>query len=201
MADFYYIDQGDVESYLQTALSDKAQDTFDLMLPLLQDTIDTYCNRTWNFTNPVTETFDAIADGASPHAASTFFVKYPSISTINSITIGGSPWDLTYAFNYKTHVKLQTGPGSFLLTTPLGFQSVVINYNSDAAQNPPKAVKAAFIQWIANMIQTGPDAGRDVDEVQTGTVRVRYSKDKSNEMPDFVKMVLEKYRLSPVDRF
>ena len=25
------------------------------------------------------------------------------------MTIGGSQWDLTYAFNYKTHVKLQTG--------------------------------------------------------------------------------------------
>lgn len=201
MPDFYYIEQAEVEGYLGADLSDTNQKTFDTLLPLLQDVIDTYCNRTWNFTNPVIETFDAIADGASPHAASTFFVKNPTISAINSITIGGSPWDLTYAFNYKTHIKLLTNPQAMLLPTPLGYQAVVVSYDSDAAQNPPKAVKAAFIQWIANMIQTAPDSGRDVDEVQTGTVRVRYSKDKSNEMPDFVKMVLERYRLSPVDRF
>jgi hypothetical protein len=123
MSDFYYIEQADVESYLGADLSDSNQKTFDLLLPLLQDTIDTYCNRSWNFTNPVTETFDAIQDGAAPYASTTFFVKYPSITAINSVTIGGSPWDLTYAFNYKTHVKLQTGPGSFLLPTPLGYQA------------------------------------------------------------------------------
>src|SRR3954453_13325002 len=115
MPDFYYIEQADVENYLGADLSDSNQKTFDFLLPVLQDVIDTYCNRSWNFTNPVTESFDALADGAAPHANNTFFVKNPSIPAINSVTIGGSPWDLTYAFNYKTHVKLLTGPGSFLL--------------------------------------------------------------------------------------
>lgn len=193
MADIYYIDQGDVESYLQASLSDKQQNTFDLLLPLLQDTIDTYCNRSWNFENPVTETYDGNID--------TFYAKYPKITAINSVSVGGQAWDMTYVYNYGTHIKLGISPNMVLLPNPFGLQAVTVSYNSDAAQNPPKAIKAAFVMWLANMIQTAPDAGKDVDEVQTGTVRVRYSKDTSNQMPDFVKMVLDKYRLPPVDRF
>src|SRR4051812_45895558 len=110
MADFYYIGQGDIENYLQSSLSDKQEATFDLLLPLLQDTIDTYCNRSWNFENPITETFDATID--------TFYAKYPKITAINSVTVGGSAWDLTNAYNYGTHFKLGSFPNTALLSNP-----------------------------------------------------------------------------------
>lgn len=186
MSDFYYITQADVEAYLGVDLTPNGIATFELMQPLLQDAIDTYCNRSWNFENPVEETFD-ISDGTT----GLFYVKYPDISAINSISVDGSAIDLTTISNNTARVKF----------TPYGSQTVVISYNSAAAQNPPKAIKLAFIQWMARMIQTAPDAGRDVAQTQAGTVSVRYAQDKQPDMPDFVRMVLDKYRLPPIDRF
>jgi hypothetical protein len=193
MPDIYYIEQADVENYLGSSLSDSNQKTFDLLLPLLQDTIDSYCNRSWNFTNPVVETYDGNID--------TFYAKYPKITAINSVTVGGSAWALTDAYNYGTHVKLGAFPNTALLSNPYGLQAVVISYNSDAAQTPPKAIKAAFVEWMASKLQTAPQGGRDVTRVQTGSVSVSYADNKTNEMPDFVKMVLNRFRLPPVDRF
>ena len=46
-----------------------------------------------------------------------------------------------------------------------------------------------------------PDSGNDVKQVQTGSVSVTYAADKVGGILDFVKMVLDSYRLSPVDRF
>ena len=54
MPDIYYIEQADVENYLGADLSDSNQKTFYFLLPLLQDMIQHDCNRSWNFTNPVT---------------------------------------------------------------------------------------------------------------------------------------------------
>lgn len=213
MADFYYIEQADVENYLQSSLSDKAQSAFDLMLPLLQDAVDTYCNRTWNFENPVTENFDAFEDGAAPYARNTFFVSSPPISKtvadanypraggVISVTVGDTPFDMQYVYSYKTYVKLGLSPSAVPLLNPFGYQSVEIVYNSDAAQNVPKPVKLALVEWMARKLQSAPDAGNDVKQVQTGSVSVTYAADKVGSVPDFVKMVLDNYRLSPVDRF
>lgn len=188
MADFLYITQPDLEGYLGSPLSDKATLTFETLLPLLQDAIDTYCNRSWNFTNPVTETFD-ISDSST----GIFYVKYPDISAINSVSVDGGAVNLNTISNNTSRVKF--------LSSPYGSQSVVISYNSDAAQNPPKAIKLALLDWLAQKIQTAPQGGRDVVQVQTGSVSVRYAENKTNEMPDTVKMILDRYRLPPIDRF
>ena len=196
-----YIAQADVENYLGVALTPSGVNTFNTLLPLLQDMIDNYCNRSWNFTNPVTENFDALQDVTAPYATDTFFVKYPPVSGINSITVGGVPWDLTYVYNYKTHIKLWVRPETILLPNPLGFQSVVINYNSSAAGNPPPAIKLAFIEWMARKINTASDANKEVTKVQAGTVQAQYAQDRVGGIPDFVRLVLDSYRLPALDHF
>lgn len=196
-----YITKAELEAYSGITLTDNGVALFNLLLPSMQEMIDNYCERSWNFSNPVIETFDAIQGGASPYPTDTFFVKYPSVTAINSITIGGQVWDLTYAYNYKTHIKLSINPQPILLVNPLGFQSVVISYNSDSAGALPSPVKLALIEWVARKMQTATDAGKEAAQVQTGTVSVRYKEDKVGGIPDFVRVVLDSYRLMPIDRF
>jgi hypothetical protein len=185
-----YISNSDIEAYLQKDLTTAQENAVALLIPLLQSLIDTYCGRTWDFTNPVTETFDA--------GTNVFFVSKPNITAINSVTIGGQAWELSSAFNYKTHVRLSTSPGGLFLPNPSGLQSVTISYNSDAAQNVPKPIKLAFLEWISRKLKAAPAGGREVVQTQAGSVSVRYSEEKVNEIPDFVKMVLDVYRLTPV---
>ncbi len=207
-----YITQADVENYLGVTLTPAGINTFNLLLPLLQDQIDNYCNRTWNITNPIVENFDALSQvGVGVQSNYTFFVKYPSISAtpannayplaggVISVLIGQSPLDLNYVVNYGTHIKLSAAFPSVILANPLGFKMVQITYNSDAAGNPPKALKLAFVMWIARMIQEAPDAGKSTTQVQAGTVRVYYSPDKL-AIPKFVESILDNYRLHVLDR-
>lgn len=206
-----YIAQADVENYLGVTLTPAGINTFNLLLPLLQDQIDNYCNRTWNITNPVVENFDALSQiGSGVQSNYTFFVKYPSISAtpannayplaggVISVLIGQSPIDMNYVVSYGTHVKLSAAFPSVILANPLGFKMVQITYNSDAAGNPPKALKLAFIMWIGRMIQEAPDAGKSTTQVQAGTVRAYYNPDRL-AMPEFVKSVLDNYRLATID--
>lgn len=174
-----------------------------MMLPNMMEVIDTYCNRTWNFANPVTEYFDATNTGI-------FFVSRPLISAtpadagyplaggVISVTGGTTPWNLNAVYNYKTYIKLTTGTQ---FTDGYGFQSVKIVYNSDAAKNVPKSIKQAMIEWMARKIQTASDSGKEVRQVQTGSVSVQYVDSKVGTIPDFVKMALDSYRLPSVDRF
>ena len=209
MAD--YITETEVEQFLGVTLTSNGQNTFNLMLPLMQDMIDQYCERTWNFTNPVTEYFDAFSDTAASYPNTTYFPKYPISKTahspsyplaegIRSVTIGDTAFDMNYVYSYGTHLKLGISPHTISLSNPYGRKSVKIVYNSDDAGNPPKAVKLAFIEWMARKIQTAPDAGRDVTQTSAGTVSVSYRRDKKGELPDFVKMVLDHYRLPSIDR-
>src|SRR5947208_17065096 len=111
-----YIIQQDVERYLDITMTGNGINQFNDMLPRMQEMIDQECNRTWNFTNPVTENFNLATDY-------TFFPKYPVSTTVLdsnhpqaqgvvSITIGklngqgGTSVDLTYVYNFKTHIKL-----------------------------------------------------------------------------------------------
>ncbi len=195
-----YIAQADVESYLGVALTTSGVNTFNTLLPLLQDMIDRYCNRSWNITNPITESFDAI-DQSSLMANDTFFPAYPPVQSIDSVTVGGAVWDLTYVYNYKTYIKLWTKPMTVLLPNPLGFQSVAIIYHSAAAGAVPNPVKLAFIEWIARKINTAADANKELTKVQAGTVQAQYAQDKVGGIPDFVKLVLDQYRLPAIDHF
>src|SRR5947207_1180212 len=76
-----YVSQTDIESYLGITLTGNGRKLFNLLNPLLQDQIDNYCNRTWNFTNPVVETFDAMTLNGSIFLANyDFFPACPRVS-------------------------------------------------------------------------------------------------------------------------
>lgn len=152
------------------------------MLPNMEALIDRYCNRTWAVTNPITEKFDGGTD--------TFFVASPAIASITSVTIGGSPVSSSDIYNYGSYIKLAS-------PAPYGPQSVVIVYTS-AATTVPAPVKLALIEWMARKIHTSPDAGKEAAQVQTGSVSVRYTEDKVGGVPDFVRLVLDQYRIIPV---
>ncbi len=196
-----YCAQSDIETYLDISLTANGQALFALLLPSMQDMIDQYCNRSWNITNPITQNFDALQETTSPQANSTFIVDYPPIASIDAVTVGGVPWDLQYVYNYKTYVKLWVRPQTIVLPNPLGFLSVVITYHSGAAGVVPSPIKLALIEWLARKIQTSPDANKEVTRTQVGTVMAQYAADKVGGIPDFVKLVLDQYRLPPVDHF
>ncbi len=209
-----YIAQSDVEAYLGVTLTANGVAAFNLLLPLLQDAIDNYCNRSWNFSNPIIENFDALTiDGKITLANYTFFPKYPPVSStpadnnfplaggIISAVIGTSPLDLNYVVNYGTHIKFSASFPSVILANPLGFKMVKITYNSDAAQNVPRSVKAAFVVWMARMIQNAPDAGKETTRVQAGTVQAYFAQDKIGGIPDFARLALNPYRLPTLDHF
>ena len=134
-------------------------------------------------------------------ANDTFFPTNPPVQSVDSVTVGGVTWDLSFVYNYKTHIKLWVRPETITLPNPLGFQSVVIIYHSAAAGAVPKPVKLAFIEWMARKIQNAPDANKETTRVQAGTVQAYYAQDKVGGMPDFVRMVLDSYRLPALDHF
>jgi hypothetical protein len=210
----FYIEQSDLESYLGVTLTTNGVNSFNLLLPMLQDMVDQYCNRTWNFLNPVIENFDALKQTGSGLVTNySFFVGKPNISStpadnnhplaggVISVVVGNSPLDLNYVINYGTHLKLSAAFPSVIMANPLGFKMVQVTYNSDAAQNVPKPVKLAMIMWLARIIQNAPDAGKETNKVQAGTVMAQYNADKVNGIPDFVAKALEPYVLTPIDHF
>ncbi len=209
-----YIQQSDVESYLGVTLTANGIATFSLLQQPMQDLIDWYCNRSWNLTNPVVEDFDALTSiGDNLVANYTFFPKnsisptvanptYPLAKGIISVVIGTSPLDMNYVVSYGTHLKISATFPSVILTNPLGFKMVHVTYNADLTL--PTPIKAAMAQWMARMIQEAPDAGKQTYEVSAGTVKVQYAASRLNSLqviPDFVKLVLDKYRLPAVDHF
>lgn len=209
---YTYITASDVATYLQRTLTTAETAAVTAMVPAMMDMVDQYCNRTWNFSNPVVENFDALEDSTAPYAKDTFFVGKPSISAtpadstiplaggVISVTVGGVVWDMHYVYNYGTHIKMWVRPMTIMLPNPLGFKSVQITYNSDASQALPATIKQAMIEWTARKVLAGPDAGRDPVQVAAGTVSARYKEDATSGIPDFVVLALDQYRLIPVDR-
>lgn len=208
---YTYISKAELEAYLGVTLTAPGIAQFNLMLPAMMDMVDQYTNRTWNFTNPLTENFDALQEVTAPYATDAFFtaahkidqtpynVAYPLAKGVRSVTIGGIVWDMHFVYSYDTYIKLWVRPMTIMLPNPLGFKSVQVVYNAEGAQTCPPAVKLALCQWIARLIQTSADSGKEVNKVQAGTVIAQYNVDKLSGMPDFVKLVLDNYRFVPID--
>lgn len=211
---YYYVTQAELEAYLGVTLTPTGLAQFNLMLPGIMGVVDQYCNRTWDFANPVVENFDALTNiGAGVQANYSFYVKYPMISAtaasptyplaggVISVVIGTTSVDMNYVVSYGTHIKLAAAFPSVILANPLGFKMVQVTYNSDSSKNVPQPVKLAMIQWMARLIQTSPDAGKEATQVQVGTVNATFAKDTAPGIPDFVKLVLDNYRLVALDHF
>lgn len=218
-----YIAQADLQTYLDVILTTNGQAQFNAMLPNMQSMIDIYCNRTWNFTNPITEYVDAYEDSALTKLKGTFFPKnkvsltpfsssFPQAGGVNSIMVGAVngvgaiPIDLTYVYAYGTYIKFWAWNFMTNLFNPLGYRSVQIIYNSDDASpdgtsnaNVPGPIKQALIEWMARKIKTSPAGGKETLQAQADTVKVQYVEDKTPGIPDFVKLACDQYRIPPVD--
>ncbi len=192
-----YCSQTDVEHYLGTALTTNQTATFTDLLPRMTALVDQYCNRSWNITNPLTENFDAYDQNGRP--IDTFFVASPPIQSLIAVTVANVPWDMNYVFNYKTHVKFYIKPYVIMMPNPLGYQQVQIQYNSAAAGAVPAPVKEAVVEWIARKLQITQDANKETVRVGAGTVNAEFTRDNVGGFPDYVKFVLDQYRLAPMD--
>jgi len=207
-----YIAQSDLEAYMGDSLTANGIAFFNLIGPMLQDTIDQYCNRSWNITNPITEYFDALQKVTSPYATDAFFplhpvskniydATHPLAQGVHSVTIAGIAWDMNFVYSYGQYVSLWVRPMTITLPNPLGFRSVVVVYDTDDAGACPNPVKLAFLMWMSRMLQESTDAGKTAVQVQAGTVLTRFAQDKDGAIPDFVKAVLNNYRIIPMDHF
>lgn len=175
-----YITNAQVASFLNLALSVPDQTVVDDIIAAVEAYANDYCNRLFIVSGNQTEKFDGGVDS--------FFVKYPPINTIVSVTVDGSAYNLSNVFNYKSYVKL--------LTRPLaGRQNVVIVYTSAVAL--PNDLKHAFIRWAGQIFKSREDGGKDVSRVTVGSVSIDWLI-KEGGVPDFVLKVLNRYRLDPI---
>ena len=218
----YYITQSDLEAYQGITLTANGIALFNLLLPAMQTMVDQFCNRTWDFTNPVTEVFDAMENNVRPYPKDTFYTKckiaqtpanvlYPNAKGIISMSIQNMAWDLNYVYSYDTFVKVFARASSVILPNPLGYKAVTLVYNSDDAvtidnhnvvtTNPPAPVKLALVEWIARQIKTAKDTGKEANDITIGTVRVNFKSDSVGALPDFVKLALQPYKFVAMDRF
>lgn len=175
-----YITNAQVASFLNVTFTPADQAAVDDIVAAVEEYANSYCNRLFVVSGNQTEKFDGGVDA--------FFVKYPPINTIVSVTIDGSPYSLTDVFNYKSYVKLQTK----LLA---GRQNVVIVYTSGITL--PNDLKHALIRWTGQIFKSREDGGKDVSRVTVGSVSIDWLI-KEGGIPDFVLKVLNRYRLDPI---
>jgi len=175
-----YIVNTQVASFLNVTFTPAEQAVVDDIIAAVEEYANSYCNRLFIVSGNQTEKFDG--------GVSAFFVKYPPIDVIVSVTIDGSLYNPANVFNYKSHVKLQTNP------LPRR-QNVVIVYTS--AVTLPDDLKHALIRWTAQIFKSREDAGKDVSRVTVGSVSIDWLV-RQGGVPDFVQAVLNRYRLDPI---
>jgi hypothetical protein len=176
-----YVLRVDIETFLDITLSANGQALVDSLIPAIEKYAEDYCGRVWNkgASDDITEVFDGGTD--------LFFPANPPIASIQSITIQGSVYDLTRAYNYGSHIKLS----SKAVDIP---RAVVIVYRTSATAIPAD-LKHALIRWISEVFKSSDDAGKVTGRVSSGPVSVDYL--TQDGIPKFVEMVLNKYRLEP----
>lgn len=180
-----YITKTDVANFLSVTLTPAQGDLLDNdIIPAVSRFSDEYCNRKFEVSGNQTEIFDG--------GVNAFFVKYPPIDTVISVTIDGSPYDLSNAHNYKSFIRLDTTP-------TLKPQNVVIVYTS--AVSLPEDVKNALVRWAGEIFQSAESSGKDISRFSAGSVTVEYKNsgiNADNAMPPFVLDVLKRYRIEPL---
>lgn len=175
-----YITNAQVASFLNVVLSVPEQAVADDIIAAVEAYANNFCNRLFIVSGAQTEKFDG--------GKNTFFIKFPPINAITSVTVDGHVENPADVFNYKSHIKLTSIP-------PLGNQNVVIVYTS--AVTLPDDLKHALIRWAGQIFKSREDAGKDISRVTVGSVSVDWTPQQavSSGVPDFVMNVLGKYKL------
>lgn len=178
-----YITNAQVASFLNVVLSVLEQAVVDDIISAVEAYANNFCNRLFIVSGAQTEKFDG--------GKNTFFIKFPPINVITSVTVDGQVENPADVFNYKSHIKLASTP-------PLGNQNVVIVYTS--AVTLPDDLKHALIRWAGQIFKSREDAGKDVSRVTVGSVSVDWlvQQTANSGIPDFVLNVLNKYKIEPL---
>lgn len=175
-----YITNAQVASFLNVVLSVPEQAVVDDIIAAVEAYANNFCNRLFIVSGAQTEKFDG--------GKNTFFIKFPPINTVTSVTVDGNAENPTDVFNYKSHIKLASTP-------PLGNQNVVIVYTS--AVTLPADLMHALIRWTAQIFKSREEAGKDANKVTVGSVSIEWLAQQAASLgiPDFVLNVLNKYKL------
>lgn len=183
-----YIVKADVAKYLNVTLGTSGENIVDSLIPAVEKAVDNYCGRTWSNTEDedIVEKYDG--------GERIYYVKNPPIATVTSIKTNFSSTYTGDTLNaatddyyiYDDHIELAS-------TAYRGPRSVVITYKSSATA-PPADVKQACIQWVAHLFKSATDGGKTVSNVGVGQMSLAY-KVASDDIPDFVKVALNPYRI------
>lgn len=178
-----YIVNADVASFLNVTLSAPEQAVVDDIILAVEAYANNFCNRLFIVSGAQTEKFDG--------GKNTFFIKFPPINEVTSVTVDGHAENPADVFNYKSHIKLASTP-------LLGNQNVEIVYTS--AVTLPDDLKHALIRWAGQIFKSREDAGKDVSRVTVGSVSVDWlaQQTANSGIPDFVVTVLNKYKIEPL---
>lgn len=176
-----YVLRADIETFLDITLSANGQALVDALIPAIEKYAEDYCGRVWSkgANDDITETFDG--------GTNTFFPSIVPIASIQSITVQGSSYDLTRAYNYGSYIKLSSNA----VDIP---RCVVIVYRTSATSIPAD-LKHALIRWVSEVFKSSDDAGKVTSRVSSGPVSIDFL--TQDGIPKFVEMVLNKYRLEP----
>lgn len=175
-----YITNAQVASFLNVTLSAPEQAVVDDIILAVEAYANNFCNRLFIVSGAQTEKFDG--------GKNTFFIKFPPINAVTSVTVDGHVENPADVFNYKSYIKLAFAP------LP-GNQNVVIVYTS--AVTLPDDLKHALIRWTAQIFKSREEAGKDASKVTVGSVSIEWLAQQvaSLGIPDFVLNVLNKYKL------
>lgn len=177
-----YITRTDIETFLNITLNSNGQALVDALIPAVEKYAEDFCERNWSTgaSTDITETFDGGTD--------MFFPRICPIASVQSVTINGSTYPLSNAYNYGSYIKL----ASPAIDLP---RAVVIVYRT-SANTVPNDLKHALIRWVADIFKSQDDAGKTTSRWSEGPVSVDYL--VQDGIPKFVEIVLNKYRLQPV---
>lgn len=173
-----YITYQDVETYLNVTLNGNGQAQVNAIIPSVEAFVENACNRTWNLSAPITETFDG--------GNNTLFPKNIPIDSVTSLTVDGTPLTADSDFYiYPSYIRLafHSNPG---------YRTVVLTY--DSAVTLPEDVKHAIVRWTAQIYKESKDAGKVVSRLQQGPVSLEYL--AQDGVPKFVQEVISRHRLS-----
>ncbi len=176
-----YITNSDVQTFLETTFTTPEGNAMTPVLSALELAANAYMGRSFG-AGPQTEYFDG-----NTHM---FVLSKGPATAITSIEIDDQAIEADDIHNYGNYVKLDYRANP-------GHQNVKIVYTCSA--DVPADVKQALVQWAANIFKSHKEGGKSISRVSIGPMSVDYKmSEKASEMPDFVRMVLDSYKLIAV---
>lgn len=184
-----YITRSDVTTQLGTEILPAEGLALDAIIDGVESATESYCDRTWNVSGTIeeiTEYFDGGGD---------FFplLQGPALaSPAPTVTDTGTAVSSDSIYNYGSYLKLASA-------TTVGFRNVVITYSTSANQLP-KDLKLALIQWCVILFKTAKEGSKDVTSMSVGPLSVSYSDASTMTeagIPAHIQATLDRHKIHP----